>query len=70
MTKGSIDWGKITDRMKVVETKYHFETGSGKLITWGSKDARLAQTWLRERARVDKTRFKAGRDIEDSRNKK
>ena len=47
--------------MKVVETKYHFETGSGKLITWGSKDARMAQAWLKERARVDKTRFKPGR---------
>lgn len=55
-TKGSISWNKITDRMKVVKTKTHFEIG-GKLVTWGSHDAKLAQTWLTERAKADKIRF-------------
>lgn len=56
----SIEWTKITDRMKVVETKTHFEA-AGKLVTWGSKDAKLAQTWLRARAKDDKIRFRPGR---------
>jgi len=56
----SIEWGKITDQMKVVETKTHFEV-AGKLVTWGSKDSKLAQVWLHERAEVDKVRFKPGR---------
>jgi len=60
MTKGSIDWNKITDRMKVVETKTHYEA-AGKLVTWSSRDAKLAQTWLRARARDDKIRFRPGR---------
>jgi hypothetical protein len=60
MTKGSINWDKITDRMKVVETKTHFEV-AGKLVTWGSRDARIAQAWLHARAQDDKIRFRKGR---------
>ena len=53
----SIEWGKITDKMKVVETKTHFEA-AGKLVTWGSRDAKQAQVWLHRRAQSDKGRFK------------
>ncbi len=56
MTKGSIEWTKITPRMKVVETKTHFEA-AGKLVTWGSRDARTAQFHLKIRAKSDKLRF-------------
>jgi hypothetical protein len=60
MTNGSIHWDKITDRMKVIETKTHFEA-AGKLVTWGSRDAKIAQTWLLRRAHSDKIRFSKGR---------
>jgi hypothetical protein len=53
----SIEWHKITPKMKVVETKTHFEA-AGKLVTWGSRDAKQAQVWLHSRAQRDKTRFK------------
>jgi hypothetical protein len=56
MTKGSIEWNKISDRMKVIETKTHYEA-AGKLVTWDSRNARRAQMWLRERAKADKIRF-------------
>lgn len=48
----SIEWTKITSQMKVVETKTHFEA-AGKLVTWGSRDAKIAQSWLKARARAD-----------------
>lgn len=56
----SIEWMKITDKMKVVETKTHYKA-AWKLVTWGSRDAKLAQAWLRERSKADKIRFKPGR---------
>jgi len=56
MTKGSIEWTKISPKMKVISTKYHYEA-AGKLVTWGSRDARMAQVWLSRRARDDKVRF-------------
>jgi hypothetical protein len=49
----SIEWTKITPQMKVVDIGTHWEA-AGKLITWGSRDAKDAQFWLKARARVDK----------------
>jgi hypothetical protein len=69
MTKGSIEWTKITERMKVVLVtgKYpdrwtgkpnSWWVAAGKLVTWGSRDAHRAQHWLMRRAEADKKRFK------------
>ena len=49
----SIEWTKITPQMKVVDTGTHWEA-AGKLVTWGSRDAKDAHIWLKARARVDK----------------
>lgn len=57
MTKGSIEWTKITPRMKVISTPTHYEAG-GKLVTWGSRDAAQAQRYLRIRVRSDAQRFR------------
>lgn len=69
MTKGSIEWTKITPRMKVVRVygKYPskwtgkpnswYEAG-GKLVTFGTRDERKAYTWLEKRARYDAQRFR------------
>jgi len=57
MTEGSIGWEKITPKMKVIETRTHFEA-AGKLVTWGSRDAREAQVWLKKRAKADAERFR------------
>jgi len=56
MTKGSIEWTKITPRMKVISTPTHYEAG-GKLVTWGSRDAAQAQRYLMTRVRSDAQRF-------------
>ena len=57
MTKGSIEWTKISPRMKVTSTKTHYEA-AGKLVTWGSRDAVQAQRYLMIRVRSDAQRFK------------
>jgi hypothetical protein len=57
MTKGSIEWSKISPKMKVVETRAHFEA-AGKLVTWGSRDAREALAWLKKRVKADAERFR------------
>ena len=49
----SIEWTKITKPMKVVDTGTHWEA-AGKLVTWGSRDAKQAQMWLKGRAKADK----------------
>jgi hypothetical protein len=56
VTKGSIEWTKITQKMKVISTKTHYEA-AGKLVTWGSRDAIKAQHWLNTRVRSDAQRF-------------
>lgn len=38
--------------MKVVDKKTHYEA-AGKLVTWGSRDAKVAQAWLRKRSLAD-----------------
>lgn len=69
MSKGSIDWQKITPRMKVVlvHGKHNDRwTGrpnswweaAGKLVTFGSRDQRQAQVWLTKRVAADARRFK------------
>jgi hypothetical protein len=57
MAKGSIEWTKISLRMKVVSVKSHYEA-AGKLVTWGSRDAVQAQRYLMTRVRSDAQRFK------------
>jgi hypothetical protein len=57
MTKGSIEWTKITPRMKVISTPTHYEAG-GKLVTWDSKNATRAQRYLITRVRSDAQRFR------------
>jgi hypothetical protein len=54
---GSIEWTKISDRMKVVSVGHHFEA-AGKLVTWGSRDAGRAQAYLSRRVRSDAQRFR------------
>jgi hypothetical protein len=51
MTKGSIEWHKLTKKHKVIEKPSHFETGSGKLITWTSRDSGKAQRSLKKMAK-------------------
>jgi hypothetical protein len=65
---GSIDWKKITPRMKVVRVygkhpdrwtgkpNSRWEAG-GKTVTFGSHDQRQAQAWLDKRVRSDAQRF-------------
>jgi hypothetical protein len=56
MAKGSIEWTKISPRMKVVSVRSHYEA-AGKLVTWGSRDAVQAQRYLMTRVRSDAQRF-------------
>jgi hypothetical protein len=63
----SIEWTKITPRMKVtLETgkqsdrfghKSQWYHAAGKLVTMSSRDARRAQAWLDRRVKADKKRF-------------
>jgi hypothetical protein len=69
MPHGSIEWTKITPRMKVVrkhgDHPDHF-TGkpnswyesAGRLVIFGSRDQRQAQVWLERRVRSDATKFR------------
>jgi hypothetical protein len=50
--KGSIEWTKISPKMKVVDTGTHWEA-DGKLVTFGSRDSKLAQAWLKKAARAE-----------------
>lgn len=48
----SIEWTKITPQMKVVDTGTHWEA-AGKLVTFGSRDAKDAHVWLKARTKAD-----------------
>jgi hypothetical protein len=48
----AIEWKKITPKMKVIDTGTHWEA-SGKLVTFGSKDQKMAQMWLKRRTLAD-----------------
>jgi hypothetical protein len=54
---GSIEWQKITPKMRVKSVGHHYEA-AGKLVTWGSRDARAAQMYLMRREKSDAQRFK------------
>lgn len=45
----SIDWRKIPAGTKILDKGY-FQTSSGRLITWSTRDAIEAQRWLRQHA--------------------
>jgi len=59
----SIEWTKITPAMKVVlvgkKGAQHYEAG-GKLVTWGSRDAKEAQRYLDQRVHLDSHVFVVG----------
>lgn len=60
MKKRSIEWTKITGRMKVVLVgrlgARHYEA-AGRLVTFGSRDQAAAQRWLDRRVKQDAVRF-------------
>ena len=49
---GSIEWQKVTPKMRVKTVGHHYEA-AGKLVTWGSRDARAAQMYLMHREKAD-----------------
>lgn len=50
MPEGNIDWKQIPKGEKVIDGGNHWQA-CGKVVVWGSQDAREAQTWLAKESR-------------------
>ncbi|MHA2219474.1 MAG: hypothetical protein ACXACY_26490 [Candidatus Hodarchaeales archaeon] len=53
----SVDWNKLKKDTKIIEKATHYETVSGKLITWSSRDSTRAQKHLKRLAKITSKDF-------------